>query len=304
MRGLFVLGVLAAVACGRDGAGANSNPSSNSNSNSQETSSSSSSSSGGTSDDPATSGDDDDDGTTGTGVLKLDPSVTWNIDLENPVDEGADAEVFDVDLWDNLESGLIGRLKGKGKKVICYFSAGSGEDWRPDYAQIPKEALGEGLDGWPGEKWLDTRSEGLRSVMKSRLDKAKAAGCDGVDPDNVDGYANESGFELTEATQLDYNRFLAKEAHQRGLAVGLKNDVEQVEDLVGDFDFAVNESCFEFDECDAVAAFVKANKSVLSIEYGNVAAHQTSVCPKANTLQFFTILSAKDRLDGTFTKCR
>src|SRR4051812_48252162 len=50
------------------------------------------------------------DGGGGGGVVGIDPNATWNIDLENPVDEDADAAVFDVDLWDNLESGLVARL--------------------------------------------------------------------------------------------------------------------------------------------------------------------------------------------------
>ena len=39
-------------------------------------------------------------------------------------------------------------------------------------------------------------------------------------------------FSLTAADQLDYNRFLAEQAHQRGLAIGLKNDLDQVASLV------------------------------------------------------------------------
>ena len=41
-------------------------------------------------------------------------------------------------------------------------------------------------------------------------------GCDGVDPDNVDGYTNKTGFPLTAKDQLAYNKFLAQEAtHQK-----------------------------------------------------------------------------------------
>ena len=184
-------------------------------------------------------------------------------------------------------------LQARGRKVVCYFSAGSGENWRPDYASIPAAALGKDLDGWPGEKWLDTRNAGVQAVMRARLDRAKAMGCDGVDPDNVDGYSNDTGFPLTAATQLAYDRFLATEAHARGLAVGLKNDVDQVNDLVASFDFAVNESCFEYSECDKVVPFISAGKSVLNVEYGDVATHQRTVCPKANALDFFSILSAQ-----------
>lgn len=53
----------------------------------------------------------------------------------------------------------------------------------------------------------------------NRLDVAVYKGCDGVEPDNVDGYTNNTGFILTAEDQLMYNRFLADEAHERGLLI-------------------------------------------------------------------------------------
>lgn len=242
--------------------------------------------------------------TAASSVPTLPPTTTWRLDIENPVSESEAVDWYDVDLWDNVDSGLIGRLHAKGRKVVCYFSAGSAENWRPDYASFPRAALGKAMNGWAGERWVDVRSSGLRNVMKARLDKAKAAGCDGVDPDNVDGYSNDTGFALRGQDQLSFNRFLAKEAHARGMVVGLKNDVDQIADLVASFDFAVNEQCFEFDECDKVARFVAAGKSVINIEYGSVSSHQRSVCPTANEKGFFSILSAENRMNGTYTRCR
>ena len=40
-----------------------------------------------------------------------------------------------------------------GKKVICYFSAGSHEDWRADVGSVASDDLGLQLDNWPGERW-------------------------------------------------------------------------------------------------------------------------------------------------------
>jgi hypothetical protein len=125
--------------------------------------------------------------------------------------------------------------------------------------------------------------------MRKRLDRAVASHCDGVEPDNVDGYQNSPGFPLTAATQRDYNRFLASEAHQRNLSVGLKNDLDQVPDLVGDFDWALNEQCFEFTECDLLQPFIDANKAVFNVEYGSSSLAAT-VCPKANALDFDTLI--------------
>ncbi|WP_414691363.1 endo alpha-1,4 polygalactosaminidase [Noviherbaspirillum sp.] len=81
---------------------------------------------------------------------------------------------------------------------------------------------GNALSGWAGERWLDTRSANVRQIMQKRLDLAKAKGCDGVEPDNVDGYTNNSGFPLNASTQPNYNRILAAEA--RGPACVRRHD--------------------------------------------------------------------------------
>jgi hypothetical protein len=103
--------------------------------------------------------------------------------------------------------------------IICYFSGGSFEDWRPDASLSHPEDLGNHLSGWPGEKWLDIRSQNVRNIMTSRLDLAARKGCDGVDPYNVDGYDNDNGLDLQEADSANYVAFLADEAHKRDLTV-------------------------------------------------------------------------------------
>ncbi len=203
------------------------------------------------------------------------PAVTdtWHWQLTGTLNTAYNVKVYDIDLYDT-SAGTILALQNSGKKVVCYFSAGSSESWRTDFASFAAADMGNALDGWAGERWLDTRSSNVRTIMKQRLDLAKTKGCDGVEPDNVDGYSNSTGFALTAATQLDYNRFLASEAHARGLAIALKNNVGQVADLVGDFDLAVNEQCHQYKECDAYAAFVRAGKPVFNAEYAK--AYQTA----------------------------
>lgn len=78
---------------------------------------------------------------------------------------------------------------------------------------------------WPGKSWLDIRNAQTRSMVAVRLGRAVARGCDGVEPDNMDGCANASGLSLAEQDQLDANLLLASAAHQRGLNVGLENAV-------------------------------------------------------------------------------
>ena len=54
-------------------------------------------------------------------------------------------------------------------------------------------------------------------------------------------------------------------------------------DLVGQFDWALNEQCFEYGECNALQPFVQAHKAVFNVEY-NLAT--SSFCPQAKALGF------------------
>ncbi len=229
-------------------------------------------------------------------------STDWQIQLTGSVNTGYPVSIYDIDLFDSSAS-LIASIKATGRKVICYFSAGSYENWRPDADKFATFDLGNNLSGWPGEKWLDVRSSRVQAIMAARMDLALDKGCDGVDPDNVDGYSNNTGFNLTAADQLAYNRMLAREAHRRGLSVGLKNDLEQVSELVADFDFSVNEQCFEYKECDLLAPFVTAGKPVFNIEYRSIyvtsASSRQALCTDSLNRQFKTLILPLD-LDGSF----
>lgn len=193
-----------------------------------------------------------------------EPGATWQWQIQGDVDTSLDVDVYDIDLFD-VPDETLDALSERG--VVCYFSAGSWEDWREDAADFPDEALGAELDGWPGERWLDVRSDDVRARMEARLDQAEARGCDAVEPDNVDAYTNDPGFDLSYADQREYNLWLASAAHERGLSIALKNDLDQLEDLVDAFDFAVNESCHTYDECDRLELFTSAGKAAFVAEY-------------------------------------
>lgn len=92
-----------------------------------------------------------------------------------------EVEAFDIDLFDNPKE-TFDALKRLGKKSICYFSAGSYEPGRPDSAQFVSTDKGLGLEGWPGEQWLNLRSANVRSIMTKRIELAASKGCDAIDP--------------------------------------------------------------------------------------------------------------------------
>lgn len=235
------------------------------------------------------------------------PNDTWQWQLAGQVNAGYDATVYDIDLFD-AQPTIIDALHARGRRVVCYFSAGTSEDWREDFGRFDDSDIGHPLPEWPGERWVDTRSRNVREIMRGRLDLARSKGCDGVEPDNVDAYLHQSGFELDAATQLDFNRFLAAESHARGLAAGLKNDLDQIPELVSDFDFAVNEQCFEFTECEPYAEFVAAGKPVFNAEYAdhyrrNAHGERDALCQSAHAAGIRTLVLPRDLDDSLRFAC-
>ncbi|MFG3344955.1 endo alpha-1,4 polygalactosaminidase [Streptomyces sp. NPDC048018] len=210
------------------------------------------------------------------------PGLAWQWQLSGRLDPSVDAPVYDIDGFDH-SAATVADLHRRGRKVICYVSTGAWEDFRPDAGKFPASLLGRG-NGWSGERWLDIRrTDLLAPLMGARLDMCRAKGFDAVEPDNMDGYANATGFPLTAADQLRYNRLIARLAHDRGLAVGLKNDLDQIPLLLPDFDFAVNEQCAEYEECDLLTPFVRAGKAVFHAEYELAPA---AFCPRTRELGF------------------
>ncbi len=234
------------------------------------------------------------------GIWQPAPGTSWQWQLSGDIDTSYDVEMYDIDLFDTPQS-TIDLLHENGRVVICYFSAGSFENWRSDAGQFPPSVLGKTLDGWSDERWLDIRQiSQLEPVMSARLDLAAAKACDGVEPDNVDGYNNDTGFSLTAQDQLDYNTWLATAAHSRNLSIGLKNDLDQIPVLVSHFDWALNEQCYQFNECDLLRPFTDAGKAVFGVEYQG---DPNQFCPYFNNLNFDWLYKELD-LGPTRTACR
>ncbi|KKT02584.1 MAG: hypothetical protein UV80_C0002G0051 [Candidatus Peregrinibacteria bacterium GW2011_GWF2_43_17] len=227
------------------------------------------------------------------------PKTSWQWQLSGDIDTAYDVDMYDIDLFDTPQS-IIDELHSENKKVICYFSAGSFEEFRDDAEDFPEEILGEELEGWEDEKWLDVSNyQEFASIMEDRLDLAVEKECDGVEPDNMDGYANDSGFDLTYDDQVVYSKWIAEEAHERNLSVGLKNALDQIDDVIDYFDFAVNEQCFEYDECDLLIEFIDQNKAVFGVEYE---LEPQEFCVSANEMSF-SWLKMDYELDGGRIGC-
>ncbi|KAF2186921.1 carbohydrate-binding module family 1 protein [Zopfia rhizophila CBS 207.26] len=177
-----------------------------------------------------------------------------------------DAPVWDIDLFDN-DLATITALKAQGKVVICYFSAGTWEDWRDDAKDFPAADIGKVLPEWPNEKWIRTGSAKIRDIMAKRIKIAADKGCDALDPDNTDGYQNDNGLNLKNTDLIDYMRWLQKNASAYGMKIGLKNSLDILNTVAPIMDFAVNEQCAQLTECFAYNQFLASGKPVFHIEY-------------------------------------
>ncbi|HTU83043.1 MAG TPA: endo alpha-1,4 polygalactosaminidase [Candidatus Acidoferrales bacterium] len=193
---------------------------------------------------------------------------SYQIQYDGNLDTAIAADSYDLDAFDT-PAAAIARLHAQGRHAVCYVDVGTWERWRPDAKDFPKSVLGKPDGGWPGERWLDIRQTSiLEPIMAKRYDMCESKGFDAIDPDNIDGYTNETGFPLTAAEQLVYGAWVAQAAHRRGLSVAQKNDNGQVAQIAKLFDFGVVEQCFVQHWCGQFAGYTSRGALVVDVEYG------------------------------------
>jgi len=192
--------------------------------------------------------------------------LTWYWQIQGTVNSNESVAAYDIDGFENTAA-EVATLHAQGKHVICYIDVGTSENYRPDFASFPASVEGDS-NGWPGEKWLDIRQLSvLEPIMTARFEMCKEKGFDAVEPDNMDGYENKTGFPLTAAEQVTYDDWVASEVHSLGMAVFQKNDGEQTAQLEPHFDGALDEQCNQYSECSNFQAYLTAGKPVLNAEY-------------------------------------
>jgi hypothetical protein len=224
----------------------------------------------------------------------------WQWQLQGKIDTSVAASVYDVDGFETPKS-TVQALHRLGRKVICYLDVGSWENFRPDASQFPRSALGNRYEGFPNEKWLDIRHfQSFAAPLKQRIAMCARKGFDAVEPDNIAGWENNTGFPITRADQLRFNRWIARQVHARGMSVALKNDGGQVKELVGVFDFAIVEECFQYEECGLYRPFTERGKAVFEAEYE---LDPAKFCAAAGAIDFSAIRKSVDLFAQPWEPC-
>lgn len=227
-------------------------------------------------------------------------TAPWQWQLQGRLDPGVAAAVFDVDGFETSR-GEVRELRRRGRKTICYLDVGSWESYRPDAGEFPRAAIGRPYAGFPDERWLDVgRFPLFAAPLRQRIAMCERKGFDAVEPDNLAGWENPTGFDVSAAEQLRFNRWIARQVHRRGMAVALKNDGAQVPELVGSFDFAIVEQCFQYEECGLYRPFVERGKAVFEAEYEIAPA---SFCERAAALGFSAIRKSYDLFGRPWLPC-
>ncbi|CAI5477792.1 unnamed protein product [Closterium sp. Yama58-4] len=270
---------------------------------------------------------------TGRAWFQPTPGTTfyWQLSNSNPnvdgsIDTTDPAEVYDVDGF-SVPPSTIAALKAGGKKVVCYFSFGTFESYRPDSDSFPKRVKKGRVcqdrwcrKWWPGERWLNVKDPVVKRIMEKRVQLAASKGCDGIEPDNIDAYSNRLNVwlppfsrtvRISKNDQIRYNAWIADTVHRYGMSVGLKNALTIARALVSKFDWALVEECNAFSdwsggewykgkyECDYANVFIKANKAVFVAEYTSA---WGTAAGRMNGIQFPQRLSADNNAHGFSTR--
>jgi Glycoside-hydrolase family GH114 len=238
-----------------------------------------------------------------------------------------DGKCYSPQDYSVLNYAAVDAIHVRGARVVGYIDAGTAETWRPDFPEMQSFdqscdgcLFGNPLSAFPDEYWLNITTDArgvnpntgetqtarrfLLDEMLFRLKEARLIGVDAIEFDDVDGWQNRTGLGLTGQDQLQYNTRLANLAHRMGFGVGLKNDLSQARSLQPYFDFAINEECFQYDECGPLQAWPSQyGKAVFNVEYE---AAPSEFCPLANSTayNFNAIRKTDDLYDRPYTPCR
>ncbi len=231
---------------------------------------------------------------------KASENLKWQWQLQDEIDTTLPVQVYNIDI--EVPQDKIDELRARGIKLICYFSAGTVEDFREDAELFPQRIIGEQYDDLIDERWVDYADiDALAPIMRARLDKCKSKGFDAVEIDNVDAHNYETKDELGNVINIGTNfkmsldestayvLWLAEEAHKRGLGIGLKNAEEMVSDVVDEVDWMLVEDCYYDSWCMAATAFIDADKPVFMAEYDDLVPDFTPACELAKSLGYSAI---------------
>lgn len=206
----------------------------------------------------------------------------FNVEFSGPLDVTTNSKVQLIDRDWQASASDFAKIHQAGMHAVCYVDVGGWESYRPDASKYPASVLGATVGGWPDERYVDVRQRSvLEPILMSRFRTCKNKHADAVDTDLDDQYLGDIGFGLTESDYETYDKWIASDLHGLGLAWVMKGGITGdsfIKDMTPYLDADIDESCFEYSECSALAPIYNAGKPVLEIEYGGA---KSDICARS-----------------------
>ena len=131
------------------------------------------------------------------------------------------------------------------------------------------------------------------------MDLASSIACDDIEPDNIDGYENDSGFPLTATDAVNFDNFLVSAAHARNMTIGQESCSDLASQFAEVFDWALVEECYQIGECAFYQPFSDRGKALLLAEYVSL---QSAWCVGAKS-RAFSLAQFPLNLEGLRNYC-
>ena len=176
-------------------------------------------------------------------------------------------------LLDALEDDIgpyVSQVKAKGNQVGGYISAGTGESYRSDFAQLQPYLTSTAWPDWPDEYFVSEVTTGILPIMKNRIDTMAEWGADWIEFDNMDWLDEDTrvqyNLSATVAEAKAYINALCDYTHSKGMKCMAKNTV----DGFGQFDGVLYESYHNeknWWDTQGTRDFINAGKLVIINHY-------------------------------------
>jgi hypothetical protein len=230
------------------------------------------------------------------------PDAKFDMQFAAPMMLQRTVDFLVLDLNDALPD-EVESVRTMGAAPVCYMNAGTLDTTASDLDAFPPLDIGRPVTEEGTERWLDTRDiKGLAPAIIARLDLCKDKGFMGVLAGNLENHQYRTGFPIGERQQLEFNVWLAREAHRRGLTIGMWNSRSQIVPLASTYDFVVLSGCFTDGYCNEVQPFVEAKKGAFLIEYAEEQRTDIEFCAAAQGFGVMGIIKRRV-MDGWLRLC-
>jgi hypothetical protein len=224
------------------------------------------------------------------------PGLRWQIQLQGAFDPDAAANVYDLDPYATSQQ-TVGSLNAHGRQTICHLDVGVTDPDLPDAARLDGPAAG--ADAGDGRRWLDIRRWDLIApVLTDRMTLCRDKGFEAVDADEAFGADAPTGFDLTMADQLTYDKRVAALARRLGLGVTVRATPALAASVEPFTDFTVVGGCFHDADCVNYFVYIQAGKAVFDVETDAA----DGFCALARAYGFSAIRK-RDSLDAFVQPC-